>query len=114
MLAGTDPELDNTNTENDSEMMQEAEEKKLHRMAKVYNLLEMWQGSQILRATQKESRTQNLQMTTVGCTSDTKNSLKHSGHSFNMMVRLHSNCQKDLHCHHRCLQRTSVEDELKS
>jgi len=41
ILAGTDPELDTTNTENDSEMKKEAEERKLHRMAKVHNFLEM-------------------------------------------------------------------------
>jgi len=31
ILAGTDPELDNVNTENNSEMKKEAEERKLHR-----------------------------------------------------------------------------------
>jgi len=53
-LAGTDPEFDTTNTEDDSEMKKEAEERKLHRIAKVHNFLEMWQGSQNLPATQKE------------------------------------------------------------
>jgi len=42
-----------------------------------------------------------------------KRSSKHCGHSFNMMVRLYLNCQKDLLCQHLCLQRTSMEDELK-
>jgi len=37
ILAGTDPELDNANTYNDSEMKNEAEERKLHRMAKVHD-----------------------------------------------------------------------------
>jgi len=41
-LAGTDPELDNANTESDSDMQKEAEERKLHRMAKVHHCLEMW------------------------------------------------------------------------
>jgi hypothetical protein len=41
MLAGTDPELDTTNTEHDSEMKKEAEERKLHKMAKVYDFLEI-------------------------------------------------------------------------
>jgi hypothetical protein len=54
------------------ELKREAEEKKLHRMAKVHNFLEMWQGSQTLRATQKESRAHNKQMTAVGCISDTE------------------------------------------
>jgi hypothetical protein len=59
ILAGTDPELDTTNKENDSEMKKEAEETKLHRMAKVHDSLEMQQGSHNLCATQKESRAQN-------------------------------------------------------
>jgi len=78
ILAGTDPELDTTNTENDSEMKKEAEESKLHSMAKVHDFLEMWQGSQNLRATQKESRAQNKQMTTVGYISDTEEIVKAS------------------------------------
>jgi hypothetical protein len=57
-LAGTDPELDTTNTENDSEMKKEVEERTLHRMAKIHDFLEMWQGSQNLRVTQKESHAQ--------------------------------------------------------
>jgi len=58
--------LDTANTENDLEMKREVEKRKLHRMAKVHNLLEMWQGSQNLHATQKESRAQNKQMTAIG------------------------------------------------
>jgi len=72
ILAGTDPELDPTNTENDSEMKQEAEERKLHRMAKVHDFLEMWQGSQNQLATQKESRAENKQRTAIGYISDTE------------------------------------------
>jgi hypothetical protein len=76
MLAGTDRELDTPHTENDSEMKKEVEERKLHRMAKVHDFLEMWQGSQNLHATQKESRAQNKQMTAVGYISDTEESVK--------------------------------------
>jgi len=83
-------------------------------MAKVDDFLEMWQGSQNLRATQKESRAQNKQMTAIGYISDTEEIVKASCNYFNTMVRLHSNCQKDHLCHHLCLQRTSLEDELKS
>jgi hypothetical protein len=72
ILAGTDPELDNTNTENNLEMNKEVEERKLHRMAKVHNFLEMWQGSQNLCATQRESCAQNKQLTAVGYILDTK------------------------------------------
>jgi hypothetical protein len=78
ILAGTDRELDTPHTENDSEMKKEAEERKLHRMAKVHDFLEMWQGSQNLRATQMESRAQNKQMTAVGYILDTEDSVKAS------------------------------------
>ena len=41
-------------------------------LMKVHDFLEMWQGSQNLCATQKESRVQNKQMTAVGYISDTE------------------------------------------
>jgi hypothetical protein len=41
ILAGTDPELDNANIENNLEMKYEAEERKLPRMAKVHDILAM-------------------------------------------------------------------------
>jgi len=47
-------------------------------MAKVYDFLEMWQGSQNLCATQKESGAQNKQMTAVGYISDTEEIVKAS------------------------------------
>jgi len=72
ILASADPELDTMNTENDTEMKKEAEERKLHRMAKVHDFLEMWPGSQNLHATQKESRAQYNQMNAVGYISDTE------------------------------------------
>ena len=53
-------------------MKKDAKERKLHRMAKVHNFLEMLKGSQNLRATQKESRVQNKQMTTVAYILDTE------------------------------------------
>jgi hypothetical protein len=58
------------------EMKREVEKKKLHRMAKVHDFLEMWQGSQNLRATQKECHAQNKQMTAVGYISDTAEIVK--------------------------------------
>jgi len=78
IFAGTDRELDTINTENDSEMKKEAEERKLHRMAKVHDFLEMWQHSQNLHATQKESRIENKQMIDVGYISDTEEIVKAS------------------------------------
>ena len=65
ILVGTDPELDTMNAENTSEMKKQAEERKLHRIAKDHDFLEMWQGSQNLCATQKESSDRNKQMTAV-------------------------------------------------
>jgi hypothetical protein len=47
-------------------MKKVAEERKFPRMAKVHDCLEMWQGSQNLLTTQKESRAQNKYMTAVG------------------------------------------------
>jgi hypothetical protein len=78
MLAGTDPELNTTNTENDSEMKKKAEERKLHRMAMVHDFLEMWQCSLNLCATQNKSRARNIQMTAVGYISDTEEIVKAS------------------------------------
>ena len=47
-------------------------------MAKVHDFLEMWQGSQNLHATQKDSRAQNKQMTAVGYIPDTEEIIKAS------------------------------------
>jgi len=47
-------------------------------MAKVHDFLEMWQGSQNLRATQNESRAQNKQITAIGYILDTEEIVKAS------------------------------------
>jgi len=72
ILARNCAALDTAETENTLELKKEMEERKLHRMAKVHNILEMWQRSQNLRATQQESWSQNKQMTAVGYISDTE------------------------------------------
>jgi len=82
LLAGDNPVLDPDSTDNDMEMKREAEEKKLHRMAKVHEFLEMWHDSQTLRATQKESRAQIKQVTAVGYISDTEEIVKASWSNF--------------------------------
>jgi len=56
ILASADPELDTINIANNWEMKKDAEERKLHRMAKVHDFLEMRQVSQNLRATQKNPK----------------------------------------------------------
>jgi len=82
LLAGEDPVLDPSSIENDMEMKREAEEKKFHWTAKVHDFLEIWQGCQNLRATPKESRTQNKQMTAVGYISVTEGIVKASWSNF--------------------------------
>jgi hypothetical protein len=77
-LVGDNPSSDARNTENNSEMKKQVEERKLHSMAKVHDCCDMWQGSQNLCATQKESRTQNKKMTTVECSLDTEEIVKAS------------------------------------
>jgi hypothetical protein len=82
LLAGDDLVWDPDSTDNDMQMKREAEEKKLHRMAKVHDFLDMWQGGQTLRATQKEPRAQNKQMTAVGYISDSQEIVKASWSNF--------------------------------
>jgi len=82
LQAGDDTVLDSGSIDNDMEVKREAEEKMLHRKAKVHDFLQMWQGSQNLRATQKESCTQNKPMTAVGYISDTEEIVKASWSNF--------------------------------
>jgi len=70
IFAGCQPGSDTTNTEHDSEMKKVIEETILDRMAKVHDILEMWQGNQNLHATQKESHAKNMHMTAVRYISD--------------------------------------------
>jgi hypothetical protein len=76
LLAGDEPVLDPSSTDNDMKIKREAEEKKLPRMAKVHDILGMSQRCQTRRATQKESRSQNKQMTAKGFISDTEEIVK--------------------------------------
>jgi len=78
ILEGADPVLDTMNTKPKLEMKNQAEDRKLHRMANVHDFWEMWQGSQNLGATQQESHAQNKQMTAVGYISDTEEIVKAS------------------------------------
>ena len=66
------------NPENDPKMKEEVEERKLHRMAKIHTILEIWQGSHNLRATQNESRAPNKQKRAIGYFSDTEDIVKAS------------------------------------
>jgi hypothetical protein len=82
LLTGEDPVLDPNSTDNDMDLKREAEEKKLHRLSKVHDFLKVWQGSQTLRATQKEFCPQNKQTTAVGYISDTEEVIKASWSNF--------------------------------
>jgi 2-succinyl-5-enolpyruvyl-6-hydroxy-3-cyclohexene-1-carboxylate synthase len=56
-LAGNIPITHPLDPDNDAEMKKEAEQKKLQRMAKVHDFLDMWQDSENLCSTQKATRT---------------------------------------------------------
>jgi len=51
-------------------------------MAKVHNFLDLWQGSQSLHATKKESHAQNKQMTAIGYISDSEEIIEASWSNF--------------------------------
>ena len=64
-VAGTDPEMDTTNTENHMETKTKPEASKSYRIAKIHHIVEKWQHSQNQCPTKRESRAQNTQMTAV-------------------------------------------------
>jgi hypothetical protein len=64
--------VDLAETDNDFELKKDTEERNLHRMAKVHDILEISQGSQNLHTTQNKSRMQNNQMAAAGYISDTE------------------------------------------
>jgi hypothetical protein len=64
------------------EMNSEAEEMMWHAMAKDLNFLEMWQGSQNLRVTLKESHSQTKHITAVRYISDTEEIIEASLSNF--------------------------------
>jgi len=88
-------------------------EGKLHRIADVNDILEVCQGRQNLRATQKESSAPTRKMTATEYISDAEEMNKASQSNFTMKVGLNLNHLKDHLCHQLCLQKTSLEGELK-
>jgi len=89
------PVSDMTNPETDSEMKEQEEERKLHRMAKVYDVLNIWQGRQNLQATQNESRTHCKQLTGIGHNSETEVIINASWSLFQHDGALHLNRQRN-------------------
>jgi len=83
ILDGNYPELDSTNLKNRLKMKwAQEEERKLQWTMKVDDILEMWQGSENLGATQKKSCPQNRQMTAMRYISDDKEIVKASWSTF--------------------------------
>jgi hypothetical protein len=70
LLVGNIPITHSLDVDNNAEIKKEAEKKKLHRMAKILDYLEMWQGSDNLRSTQMAACTQILHMTAMRYISD--------------------------------------------
>jgi hypothetical protein len=58
--------LDAPDSEYDKELKREIEERTLHRMAKIQNVVEMWKGCQHLHDTLTESHTEDTRMTAIG------------------------------------------------
>ena len=65
-LTCADQSFETGNRENESEMKRHVEERTLLRMAKVHDILDIWQGRQNLGATQGEFRAQIKQRKTRG------------------------------------------------
>ena len=80
--AGDITALDSTEPEINIEWKREVEARKMHTMAKVHDFLEMWQGSQTLCTTQKESCAQNKQMTAIRYILDTEDIVRASWSNF--------------------------------
>jgi len=66
ILTCVNSSLNPINTENDSEMKSDTEGRNIHWVTKVYDALEMWQGTENPCAIQKQSCAENKQMTAVG------------------------------------------------
>jgi len=111
--AGADPELDSTNTENVFEMMKEADKGKCTGWPRFPTLWRCGRAAKTYVLPRRNLALKRRRWPLWDPYRTRNRSSKHCGHSFHMMVQLHSNCQKDLLCHHLCLQRTSLEDELK-
>jgi hypothetical protein len=81
-MAGDDPPLHIMAPETKLKLKEEAEERQLHRLAKIHDCLEMRQGSQTLQAAQKESPAPITQMTAIGYIVGAEEMLKLSWSNF--------------------------------
>jgi hypothetical protein len=87
--AGADPSMDAMNTENVSEMKKEAEERALHRMAKVQDF---WRCGKTAKTHVLHRRNLELKISRSPARDTVrtaKRSSKHPGHSFNIIAWLH-------------------------
>jgi len=99
ILVGNCAALDNTENENDLELKKEVKVRTLHRMAKVYNYLEMWQAAKTNVLQRENPALKTCKWLPKGTFQVQKRSSKHHGQTLNMMGQLHLNCQKDHLCY---------------
>jgi len=74
--------LDSSETDTNLELKNYAEKRKLHIIANVHDILQMLHGSQNVCAKQKDSPSQNMQMSAVQYISDTEEIIKASRSNF--------------------------------
>jgi hypothetical protein len=82
VLAGDTTDL-KTLASGDIEAQKAVEDKKLNRLAKVHDFLDMRDGSQKLRHMQRAARAQNSKMTAIGYISDTEETVDEGWSSIN-------------------------------
>ena len=82
IFAGSYTAPDSMERKNELDLKRQVEEWKLHRVAKVHASSEMWQGSQNLCPTPKESPSHNKHMASIGYISTTEEIVKASWQNF--------------------------------
>ena len=100
------------NAENYLEIRRQAEERQLHRMAKVHDFWRCGRAAKMYMLRRKNLAliTSRWQLQDTFCIRN--RSSKHPGRSFIMMVRLHFNGQKNHLCYQLRFRWTSLEDKL--
>jgi len=113
IFAGADPSLDTTNTENDMEWTKRERKGNCTEWPRLMTFSRCGCAAETYLLPRRNLPLKTSRWPPLDTFRTRKGSSQHPGHSSNIMVWLHSNCQKDLLCHHFCLQRTSLENKLK-
>jgi len=113
IFAGDYPALDNVGTENDLELKKQGEERNCTTWLESKTNWKWGRPTKtcVLHRRNLLSKTSNWHLFNKFQT--LKRWSKHTGQTFNMVVQLYWNFQKDHRSHQHCLQRTSREDELR-